>query len=81
MKTLYVRTKTKFVLLLLRVVRNVRKHALRYSFVMQLVITQRGAIYFNHTRWWNDSLSSLKLDENKQHLHKDLHLRVPFPGT
>lgn len=72
MKTVYVRTKMKFVLLLL--VCNLRKHALRYSFAMQLVITQRGIIYFNQTRYWDDSLEftrtvlfSLKLDENKQH--------------
>jgi len=60
MKTLYVRTKTKLTLLLLRVVRNVRKHALSYSVAMQLVITQRGAIYFNQTRWWNDSLELIR---------------------
>jgi hypothetical protein len=74
MKTLYVRTKTTFVLLF--VVCNVRIHALCFSFAIQLVITstQRGVISFNQTRYWNDSLefnhtflSSLKLDENKQH--------------
>jgi len=72
MKILYVRTTTKLFLLLL--ICNVRKHALRYSFAMQLVITQRGVIYFNQTQYWNDSLEfirtflfSLKLDENKQH--------------
>lgn len=71
-KTLCVRTKKKFVLLLL--IFNVRKDALRYSFAMQLVVTQGGVIYLNQTRYWNDSLefsrtflSLLKLDENEEH--------------
>jgi hypothetical protein len=74
MKTLCVRTKTTSFFLC--VVCNVRKHALSFIFAMQLVITstQRGVIYVNETRYWNDSLefiraflSSLKLDEDKQH--------------